>query len=263
MLVLLLAADVAVADEAAATEAVTSPLAGTQLGNARAAKVRAFLTFDDGPSNEIQPDGSKAPVVTTAILDRLAAFRHELDAPELSVTFFWVGRYIERHPDIVRRAHREGHCIANHTWSHPHLDSLTDAGIRAEIERTNDIVAHVTGGCRPKFFRAPYGEASARTASVVRATGMTSVSWTVDTGDWAARSAADAGRETETILANFQAGLAHAERTGKEIVILCHDGARGADSTLRALDVIVPALLQRGHALHGIDRLPADGPSSR
>jgi peptidoglycan/xylan/chitin deacetylase (PgdA/CDA1 family) len=244
-----------VVDEAAATEAVSLQVAGVNLTNARAAKARAFLTFDDGPSNEIQADGSKAPVITAAILDRLAAFRRELAAPELCVTFFWVGRYVERHPDIVRRAHGEGHCIANHSWSHPHLDSLTDADVRLEIERANDMVAHVTGGFRPTLFRAPYGEANARTASIIRAAGMTPVNWTVDTGDWAARSIADVGRQTETILANFQTGLAQAERAGKEIVILCHDGARGADCTLRALDIIVPTLLQRGYALHGLNRL--------
>lgn len=246
----------------AATEAVTLQVAGANPRNARASKARAFLTFDDGPSNEIQPDGSKAPVITAAILDRLATFRRELDAPELSVTFFWVGRYIERHPDIVRRAHGEGHCIANHTWSHPHLDSLTDVEVRLEIERANDMVAHVTGGFRPTFFRAPYGEASARTAGIIRATGMTPVGWTVDTGDWAARSVADVGRQTEAILSNFQTGLVQADRAGREIIVLCHDGARGADSTLRALDIIVPTLVQRGYALDGVNLLPADDSSS-
>src|SRR6266567_6313043 len=60
------------------------------------------LTFDDGPNATLTPK----------LLDLLAA-RH------LKATFFVVGQNAADHPDILKRALREGHEIANHSWSHP------------------------------------------------------------------------------------------------------------------------------------------------
>src|SRR4030081_1426718 len=56
------------------------------------------LTFDDGPNATLTPK----------LLDLLAA-RH------LKATFFVVGQNAADHPDILKRAVREGHEIANHS----------------------------------------------------------------------------------------------------------------------------------------------------
>ncbi len=60
-----------------------------------------YLTFDDGPDREVTP----------RLLDLLG----ELDVP---ATFFCIGRNVERHPELVARAHREGHTLANHSFCH-------------------------------------------------------------------------------------------------------------------------------------------------
>jgi peptidoglycan/xylan/chitin deacetylase (PgdA/CDA1 family) len=65
------------------------------------------LSFDDGPD----------PAITGAILDVLG--RHRMTA-----TFFVVGERALRHPDLLRRAHREGHVIASHDLSHGHTLNL-------------------------------------------------------------------------------------------------------------------------------------------
>src|SRR5437762_8866861 len=59
------------------------------------------MTFDDGPSATLTPK----------LLDLLAA--HHIKA-----TFFVIGENVAEHPEIVARAAREGHEIANHSWSH-------------------------------------------------------------------------------------------------------------------------------------------------
>src|SRR5919106_6528747 len=69
------------------------------------------MTFDDGPS----------AVLTPKLLDLLAA--HHIKA-----TFFVIGENVAEHPDIVARAAREGHEIANHSWSHPNLAKMSDEG---------------------------------------------------------------------------------------------------------------------------------------
>ncbi|MGB9236203.1 MAG: polysaccharide deacetylase family protein [Terriglobales bacterium] len=66
------------------------------------------LTFDDGPD----------PVDTPKLLDILRE-------KGVKATFFVVGKRAEQHPEIVRREWNEGHLVANHTWSHPALLSVT------------------------------------------------------------------------------------------------------------------------------------------
>ncbi len=71
------------------------------------------LTFDDGPNATLTPK----------LLDLLAA-RH------LKATFFVVGQNAADHPDILKRAVREGHEIGNHSWSHPNLAKMSDEAVR-------------------------------------------------------------------------------------------------------------------------------------
>lgn len=100
---------------------------------------RITLSFDNGPHPEFTP----------RVLDVLA--KHEI-----LTTFFVVGRNVVENPDIVQRAHEEGHWIGNHTWSHSHpFREQGDADfVSAEIDQTQaaiDEFAHPL-----KFFR-PYG----------------------------------------------------------------------------------------------------------
>lgn len=61
----------------------------------------AYLTFDDGPTNRCTPD----------ILDILKE-------NHIPATFFVIGQRVEQNPELVKRAYKEGHFIANHTYSH-------------------------------------------------------------------------------------------------------------------------------------------------
>ena len=77
------------------------------------------LTFDDGPD----------PHTTRRVLDIL-------DANCIKATFFLVGIYAERHPEIVREIAARGHTIASHTWSHPNnLRRLSPPAARRQIRR--------------------------------------------------------------------------------------------------------------------------------
>src|SRR5947209_18770810 len=102
------------------------------------------LTFDDGPNATLTPK----------LLDLLAA-RH------LKATFFVVGQNAADHPDILRRAVKEGHEIANHSWSHPNLAKMSDEAVRRELQKTDDAIAAAIGK-RPTLLRATYGSITAR-----------------------------------------------------------------------------------------------------
>ena len=85
------------------------------------------LTFDDGPSKH-----------TITLLDGLAE-------RGVQATFFIVGENAETYPDTVRRAYAEGHQIANHTYDHPDLTSLSSANVTSQITRTNTILNQAIG----------------------------------------------------------------------------------------------------------------------
>src|SRR4051812_33868270 len=125
------------------------------------------LTFDDGPNATLTPK----------LLDLLAA-RH------LKATFYVVGQNAADHPDILKRAIREGHEIGNHSWSHPNLGKMSDEAVRRELQKTDDAIAAAIGK-RPILMRPPYGSLTARQKKWIHDEfGYRIIIWDVDPLDW-------------------------------------------------------------------------------
>jgi|SRR6267143_456728 len=125
------------------------------------------LTFDDGPHATLTPK----------LLDLLAA--HHMKA-----TFFVVGQNAADHPDILRRAVREGHEIANHSWSHPNLGKMSDEAVRRELQKTDDTIFAAIGK-HPTLLRPPYGSITAHQKRWIHDDfGYRIIIWDVDPLDW-------------------------------------------------------------------------------
>lgn len=60
-------------------------------------------------------------------------------------TFCWVGKVAEEDPDLVRRAVADGHEIALHTWDHRYYARMTPEEQRADMLRTRETLARVSG----------------------------------------------------------------------------------------------------------------------
>ena len=176
------------------------------------------LTFDDGP-HETQTDE------ILAILQK-----HGVTA-----TFFPIGQNIASHPDVTRRVHAAGHEIGNHTYTHASVSKLTDSMLENELDATAALLKEQCG-ITPTVFRPPGGDISENAVNLVNARGYRYVlwSWRVDTRDWAAVSV-DA--VVDTVLGNVRDGD----------VILFHDYVAGVSPTAKALDIIIPALKERGY----------------
>ncbi|WP_162794957.1 polysaccharide deacetylase family protein [Nonomuraea lactucae] len=179
------------------------------------AKVKCIaLTFDDGPGKQ-----------TPALLDVL---RKE----KVKATFFLMGKRVERHPAIARRAAAEGHALGNHTYGHPSLPSLLDDEILDELGVTQAIIREKTGK-RVTMFRPPYGHTDDRVLRVAGEQGLAQVMWTGTTLDWDLR---DTARIRSAV-------LRLARRDG---VILLHDTV---PETVKAMPSIVKELRKRGYHL--------------
>ena len=125
------------------------------------------VTFDDGPHLTLTPK----------LLDLLAANR-------IKATFFIIGQNATEYPQIVKRAAREGHEIASHSWSHPNLSKMSDEAVRRELEKTDEVIKSLTG-TRPRLMRPPYGAITQRQKRWIHeAFGYRIIMWDVDPLDW-------------------------------------------------------------------------------
>jgi peptidoglycan/xylan/chitin deacetylase (PgdA/CDA1 family) len=125
------------------------------------------MTFDDGPSAALTPK----------LLDLLAA--HHIKA-----TFFVIGENVAEHPEIVARAAREGHEIANHSWSHPNFAKMSQESVRSQLQRTDDAIKNAIGKS-PTLLRPPYGSITEREKRWIHDEfGYDIILWDVDPLDW-------------------------------------------------------------------------------
>ena len=165
------------------------------------------LTFDDGPN----------PACTSRLLDVLAA--HNVRA-----TFFMIGSFAEREPELVRRVHEAGHLIGDHSWSHPNLALTAAAKVAEELTRTRNVLQQITGA-PIRFFRPPYGARRPYVLKTARGLGMVPVTWNAMTNDWAEPNA-------DAIAARLTGMVDRLEQRGSAANIVLHDGGHrglGAD----------------------------------
>lgn len=99
----------------------------------------AYLTFDDGPVTNITPQ----------ILD-------VLKENNVKATFFVIGSYAKRNPELVKRAYDEGHTVGLHSYTHQKSMFNSLAAFKEEVDKNYEVVYDITGEA-PKFFRVPYG----------------------------------------------------------------------------------------------------------
>ena len=160
-----------------------------------------------------------------------------LAAHDAHATFFVIGSWVERLPEIVRDMAARGHELGNHTWTHVDGDRTRElATLRHEVARTSDVLEQFTGS-RPTLMRPPYGSDPGRFARVsAEVAGLeATVLWSVQSFDW--QDPDDHELIVEQVLSEVEPGA----------IVLFHDGQRETNdasprmSTLAAL----PAILER------------------
>jgi peptidoglycan-N-acetylglucosamine deacetylase len=185
------------------------------------------LTFDDGPSAAYTPQ-------ILSILQQNG----------VHATFFCVGEQVQYYPDLVQQEYSTGNVVANHSWSHPDLTTLTSLNVQTQLSRTSAIIQQATG-VQPTLFRPPYGAIDQDVKSQVAEQGLTPVLWSIDTEDWQ-RPASDA------IVKN---ALDEAENGA---IILLHDGGGDRSQTIAALPTIIKNLQEHGFQLVTVQQLIND-----
>jgi len=126
----------------------------------------AALTFDDAPDALFGP----------LLLDVLLSYN-------VKATFFCLGTCVQKNPDLVDRMVKEEHIVANHSYDHADLTTLTPDQIREEVSKAEAEIQNITG-LRTAIFRPPYGVLNNESIQVVLSMGYKIVLWNVDSLDW-------------------------------------------------------------------------------
>jgi peptidoglycan/xylan/chitin deacetylase (PgdA/CDA1 family) len=194
------------------------------------------LTFDDGPSSAHTPD------VLNVLRDR--------DVP---ATFFVTGSNVDARPHIIARMAREGHLVANHTYAHERLTTLSNDAIRRTVDRTDRAIRNA-GAPALRLVRPPGGATSARVQGALRDAGYGHITWTIDPQDWRTGT-------TSTTIRSRVLGQLH-----PGAVILLHDGNANSPRTIAALPGMIAGIRERGYCFAVLDargrlvRPAPDGP---
>ena len=157
----------------------------------------------------------------------------------VKTTFFLGGNWVDQYPDYVRKIAAEGHEIGNHTYTHPHLNSLSREQIRWELTENQRRIDALVGRPPVLLFRPPFGEYSDKVIEVASELGYYTIQWSVDSLDWQNLSA-DA--MVQRILNVIGPG---------DIVLFHNDGMH----TPEAVDRLIPALKARGLQVVPISQL--------
>ncbi|MBQ8555515.1 MAG: polysaccharide deacetylase family protein [Clostridia bacterium] len=134
--------------------------------------------------------------------DKTMAILDLLDQYNAKATFFLVGIWVDKYPELVQEIAARGHEIGNHSDSHAHMTQISESKMRQELDGCSDKIETLTG-VRPTLFRPPYGDYNNKVVTVSRDEGYEVVQWSIDSLDWKNRGVDDLIKRATT---NVQAG---------------------------------------------------------
>ncbi len=193
---------------------------------------RVAISFDDGPH----------PDFTPRVAEALAKARAQ-------ATFFCIGAFVEKHPEVARALMASGHELGNHTFSHDIFRHLFSAPVLTEdLKRCQAVLTAL--GAAPRWYRPAVGIRNPPVHAAARAVGLDVVTWS-----GAARDGAFPFDEAKA------RAMAAKARPGDILVL--HDGVRGPkavpkrEQTVRWLPALLEGLAARGFEIVAISRLMA------
>lgn len=155
-----------------------------------------------------------------------------------TATFFLVGFWIDKYPEMVKAIDEAGMEIGNHSLTHPDLTTVSQEKLKEEIASVNQQIEEITN--KPvKVFRCPYGAYNNNVVNMTMQEGLLPVQWSVDSLDWKGISALDI---TTRIISNVKNGS----------IILCHNNA---DNILDALVMVLDKLTKEGYKVVSVGEL--------
>jgi peptidoglycan/xylan/chitin deacetylase (PgdA/CDA1 family) len=162
----------------------------------------------------------------------------------VAATFFVQGRWARSNPDDARSISSAGYLIGNHSHHHAPMNSLTEAGFRADVSEAEATIRGVTGVDPRPWFRCPFGAGmdDPEVLGRLEELGYVHVGYDVDPRDWNEDS------DAEAIARRVLDGI----RARPDSVVLMHSWP---DATGEALPRILDGLAEAGTELVDVETL--------
>ena len=231
-----------VTTEPATTEAPTEPPTAAPEGRA------IYLTFDDGPGKNTEK--------VLGILDRYG----------VRATFFTVGYYVDRYPEIAAKITEHGQLIACHSYTHEYDQCYASAdAFMEELEKWKLAVQNACGFVPERIcVRFPGGSKTpnAKNCSdeIKRRLSAAGIHWF----DW---NAADSDKypkgntknlpDEEYFWESYKQTIGwYADDPNAQVIFLTHDSENG---TVAILPRMIEDLLDKGYTFKTLDQHPEWG----
>lgn len=198
-------------------------------------KNKIAITFDDGPR----------PGLSEKIMD-------SLERNGATAAFFYIGRSIALHPNIVYDASRRGFTIGNHSFTHAQAVDSSESRLSLELHSTEYLISRITGHAS-FYYRPPYLNGIGVDPSMnpylpvpqqivwVMQNGYNPVGSDIDPGDWLVSSKEDLVERVQKALVDSPKGH----------ILLLHE----EKYTLEALDDIIKTIRDSGYTIVSLDEL--------
>lgn len=156
----------------------------------------------------------------------------------VKATFFLVGMWVEKYPDMVQKIHENGFEIGTHSNTHPDMSKLSAEQQKLELETSINLIKNITN-TPVEIFRAPYGAYNDTLLTTAESLNLITIQWDVDSLDWKGISAMEINNR-----------VLNGVRSGS--IILCHNNS---DHILDALPIMLDRLIKRGYTVGSVGDL--------
>ena len=153
-------------------------------------------------------------------------------------TIFAVGDWVDKNPEAVKKFHKNGHEIANHSDTHAAFSKISREEIKSEIVSCNKKIEAITG-VTPKLVRAPSGDYDNKSIEVAESLNMKMIQWDCDSLDYQKLSIDEIYNRITNKVQNGS-------------IILFHNGV---ENTPEALDKILTKLEKDGYEFVTVSEL--------
>jgi peptidoglycan/xylan/chitin deacetylase (PgdA/CDA1 family) len=174
----------------AATVTPTATLASPTVSASSASLIPSPSPAPTGPAVEVgRGPSTRGEIALTfhgagdpALARQLLAL---LASRQVTMTVMAVGTWLSDNPAMAAAILAGGHELGNHTWTHPTLSELSEAGVRSEIQRCRDLLVSLTGQPGTYFRQSAAQNSTPLIRSVAGSLGYrTCLSYDIDSLDW-------------------------------------------------------------------------------
>jgi peptidoglycan-N-acetylglucosamine deacetylase len=156
----------------------------------------------------------------------------------VTATFFLVGFWVDKYPELVKKIDANGFEIGTHSNTHPDMTKLSKESAKLELTTCVDMIEKLTEK-KVELFRPPYGAYNNTVIDVAKELNLIPIQWSVDSLDWKGLSAKDI---TTRIINGAKCGA----------IILCHNNS---DYIVEALPMVLDRLKAKGYKVTSVGEL--------